>query len=217
MKLTVITATYHRPDAFVLCEEYLKRQTRQPDQWLVLDGPDRMQKKVLDAIESGKVEGEAVVFFEDDDHYREDWLAWCEREIGRGYNLVGEGHAAYYNVANRWWSECFNVRHAALCATAIHRDLLEPLANIIRSYDWPFFDTRIWPLRCNKRLALPKSPAERRVVGIKGIRSTDRKPGYSGEHHDVNQPGQHRDPSLLQLNKWIGNDAANYAKFYERR
>lgn len=213
MKLTVITATYQRPDAFKLCELYMSRQTRQPDQWLVLDGKDRMQKKVLDCIESGVITGDAICFVEDDDHYREDYLSWAYTQILRGYELVGEGNMAYYNVASRWWSECLNVRHAALCATSLHKDLLGSVVNIIKSYDWPFFDTRIWPLECNKKLFLPRSPKERRVIGIKGIRSLSQKPGYSGEHHDIHPQGTTRDPSLLQLFKWIGSDAAAYSKF----
>ena len=213
-KITAITCTYQRPDAFALCEQYLKRQTRQPDQWLVLDGPERMQKKFLAAIEEGKIEHESVVVIEDDDFYRADWIEWAVGQLEKGYDLVGEGNAAYYNVANRWWSECGNVRHAALCATAMHRDMLEQVANIIHGYDWPFFDTRIWPLECNKKLQLPKRPEERRVIGIKGIRSETGMAGYSGEHHDVNPQGTHADPALLQLWRWIGEDAMNYQRFW---
>lgn len=213
MKVTAVTATYERPDALRLCEKYLARQTRPPDQWLVLDGKERMQRKVLDAIDAGKIEGDVIVWFEDDDWYRPDWVSWCAEQIEKGYELVGEGHAAYYNVAFRWWSECRNVRHAALCQTAMHADLLPTLANVIRSYDWPFFDVRIWQVECGKFLALPKTAAQRRVLGIKGIRGLDRVFGYSGEHRDRLPGGARSDPSLLQLWKWVGDDAQNYSGF----
>lgn len=214
MKLTVITATYQRPDALALCEKYMARQTKQPDQWLVLDGEKPMSEKVLEAIQGGVIKGEAVAFFEDDDLYRADYLEWGLGLIKKGYEIAGEGNAVYYNVANRWWSECHNKRHAALCQTIIASDMLEALSNVIQSYDSQFFDTKIWNVNCGKMLVLPKSDSERRVIGIKGIRSTDGKLGYSGEHANILPQGTHADPSMLQLWRWAGDDAANYSKFW---
>jgi hypothetical protein len=209
MKITALTATFERPDAMRLCEKYLKRQTRQPDQWLVLDGPEPMPAKVLAAIEAGRIEGDVLVWFEDDDFYRADWIEWLEGGFKRGYDLIGEGHACYYNPRRRWWSECKNVRHAALAQTAVHRDLLENVANVIRCFHSPYFDTRIWPLDCNKFLALPNTPRDNRVIGIKGIYEG----GYSDEHRAIMPDGAHADPSLMQLWKWIGKDAAAYLPF----
>lgn len=213
MKLTAITATYQRPEAMRLCERYLKRQTRQPDQWLVLDGPEPMRLKVLAAIEGGRVEGDAVAFVEDDDHYRADYLAWVEERIGRGYDIVGEGMAVYYNVNHRWWSECRNVRHAALCQTSVHASMLENVASVIKAFDSPFFDTRVWRLEGNPFLHLPRHPGERRVIGIKGQFGDGAQQGYSGEHRDANPPGTHADPSMIQLWRWVGDDAAEYSRF----
>lgn len=208
MNVTAITCTYQRPAAMALCEVYLKRQTRVPWQWLVLDGPEPMPKKILRAIQTNQISGDVVAFVEDDDWFRDDWIEWGAGMIAKGYDLVGEGMAVYYNVRRRWWSECRNVRHAALCQTIVSRDMLESIANVIQCFDSPFFDTRIWPLECSKFLALPKSPAERRVVGIKGMPGLT---GYSSEHRQV--AGAKADPSLLQLWKWIGQDAANYTQF----
>ncbi len=212
MKVTAITATYQRPEAMALCEKYLKRQTRQPDQWLVLDGPEPMPKKVLRAIEEERIEGDVVAFFEDDDWFRADWLEWCHGAIEKGYELVGEGNAVYYNPRSRWWSECRNCRHAALVQTAVHRDLLVNVANVIRSFESPFFDTRVWMLDAGKFMALPKSPADRRVVGIKGLYGAA---GYSGEHAAVLPREAHADPSMLQLWRWIGADAEAYLPFHK--
>lgn len=208
MKVTAITCTYQRPEAFALCEKYLKRQTRQPDQWLVLDGPEAMRQKVRDCIE--RIEGDIVVFVEDDDHYRPDWIESCVAKVEEGYDLVGEGLAVYYHVGHRWWSECRNVRHAALCQTAISRLMLEPLYNVIDCFDSPFFDTRLWQLECNKHLALPNSSKDRRVIGIKGMPG---KQGYSTEHGQIMPRGVNADPSLLKLWRWIGQDAEVYSPF----
>lgn len=213
MKITAITATYQRPEAMALCRKYVERQTRQPDQWLILDGPDPMPKKILGAIEGGRIEGDVIIFAEDDDWLRSDWFEWCEGGIRRGYDIVGEGMAVYYNPRQRWWSECRNVRHAALVQTAVAAHMLEEVANVIKSFPSPFFDTRIWPLDCNKFLALPETPKDRRVIGIKGLYGSK---GYSSEHAAVCPPGAHPDPSMLQLWKWAGPDASAYAKFYHR-
>lgn len=213
MKVTAITATFQRPEAMVLCEKYLRRQTRQPDQWLVLDGPEPMPAKILAAIEQNRIEGDVIAFIEDDDWFRADWLEWAHGKVEKGYEIVGEGHAVYYNPRWRWWSECRNVRHAALVQTVVHRDALENVANVIRSFESPFFDTRVWQLDANKFLALPETHADRRVVGIKGMYGAA---GYSGEHAAQHPSGTHADPSLAHLWKWIGNDAAAYAKFLQR-
>ena len=213
MKLTALTCTYNRPVAFALCEKYLKRQTRQPDQWLILDGPEPMGTKVLNAIESGKIEGDAIVVVEDDDYYFPTWLEWCEKYLSKGYEIVGQGNALYYQVAWRWYSNCQNVRHASLCQTAFSKSMLEPLVNIIKSYDNQFFDTRLWRLERSKYLHLPKD-GERLVIGMKGLPGTK---GYSGEHSQINPKGTTPDRRLKVLREIMGEDAENYRPFYLRK
>lgn len=212
MKLTALTCTYERPEAIKLCEKYLSRQTRQPDQWLVLDGPEPMSQKVLQAFRAGQVEGDGCVFVEDDDFFFPTWLAWCEAKLEKGFDIVGQGNALYYHVRRRWWSNCRNTRHASLCQTAIARSLYEPLTNLIPAYDNQFFDTRLWRIESNRYLHLPKE-GERLLIGIKGMPG---KRGYSAEHTQANPPGVHADPSLLKLHQLIGKDAAAYAPFYKR-
>jgi hypothetical protein len=169
-----------------------------------------MGDKVLWAVESGLVKGEALAFFEDDDVYMPGWLEWCERYLSKGYDIVGQGYALYYNVRNRWWSNCRNTRHASLCQTAISCDLLERVCNIIRSYDNQFFDTRLWRLDVNKYLQLP-TDAQRMLVGIKGMPGVN---GYSGEHRQLNQEGNEPDYDLSKLREFIGPDAESYASFF---
>ena len=213
MKITAITCTFERPQAFALCQRYMARQTRQPDQWLILDGPEPMRQKVLSAFTENKVEGDAVLFIEDDDYYFPTWIEWCERQLARGFDIVGQGYAVYYQVRRRWWSDCRNNRHASLCQTAIARTLYEPLCNLIPAYDNEFFDTRLWRIECNRYLNLPND-SERLVIGIKGMPG---KQGYSHEHQDETPPGVHEDPSLLKLWQLIGKDALNYATFGHQR
>lgn len=209
--LSVITCTYQRPQAMALCEKYMARQTKQPDQWLILDGPKPMREKVLAAIERGSIAGNNVAFCEDDDAYSAVWLEWCHDKLAR-YDIVGEGNAIYYNVAARWWSHCRNVRHASLCNTAIKSSLLAPLANVIRGFDNNFFDTRLWRLEARRFLQLDQSD-KRMVYGIKGMPGTR---GYSPEHKPETPPGVNADPSALKMWKLLGADAKNYLPFYQR-
>lgn len=210
MRITALTCTADRPEALALCHRWMERQTRQPDQWLILDDPHiPMPQKVLYAVASGAVKGDGLIFVEDDDVFFPGWLAWCEKQLNK-FDLVGQGYAIYYHVGRRWWSECRNVRHASLCQTAITSDLFEPLCNTIKAFDSPFFDTRIWMLECAKYLHLPKTDAERLVIGMKGLPG---KVGYSDVHDQKVPPGVHSDPALVKLWKLIGRDALLYGKF----
>ncbi len=226
MTITCFTAHMHRPEAWELCEKYLGRQTRAPDQWLCLDSSPEpivptlpcdyhhvpelvsMPAKVLYAIENKLIKGDAVIWLENDDWYKDTFVEWCETKLQK-YQLVGEGRSVFFNCRNRWFTRCENKHHASLCQTAMHRDLLEESENIIRSYDNPFWDTRLWSLDCNKFISLPEDK-DRRVVGMKSVGSTV---GYSAEHRDVIPPTAIADPSLFGLFKLIGPDAANYSRF----
>lgn len=232
MKLTALTCTCDRPEAFALCEKYVRRQTWRPDQWLVLDdgtvpanctmgqqhihnpewrGRESMVKKVLHAIEGGLITGDCLMFVEDDDAFKPEWFAWVMDKLRR-YDMAGQGSAFYYHVGKRWWSDCKNIRHASLCQTAVTRELFEPIVNICREFSSPFFDTRLWTIECNKFLHLPK-PSERLLVGIKGMPGLR---GYSGEHKQNIPPNVNIDPAMLKLWELIGADAAAYLPFYQK-
>ena len=211
MKLTAITCTTtERKEAFALCKKYVEWQTRPADQWLVLDGPEPMHIKVADAIASGRVVGDAVLFTEDDDYIKPGWFKWCEDRIIRGYEIVGQGRALYYNVSHRWWSNCNNVRHASLCQTAISSRLLPQVYNIIDDFGCPWIDVQLWNIECNKYLHLPKEE-EMLVIGIKGLCGFK---GYSREHRQVNGPDNIVDYDMSKLHSLIGDDAKDYAKYF---
>ena len=212
MKLTAITATCAgREEALELCTKYVERQTRQPDQWLVLAGPEPMHIKLADAIRGGDVKGDAILFTEDDDWFSPKWFEWCEAQLAKGYDIVGQGNALFYNVAHRWWSNCSNVRHASLCQTAVRRSLFPAVYNICVDFGCPWIDVQLWNVECRKYLHLPKE-GELMLVGIKGL--CGRK-GYSREHRQVNYEGNAPDLDLSKLRSLIGADADLYEKFYD--
>jgi hypothetical protein len=229
MKITALTAHCDRPEAWKLCEKYMARQTRASDQWLVIDSspepitpsiacdyhhrPDleKMSDKVLWAIKENLIQGDAVVFWENDDWYHPEWIEWCERYLPQ-YDIVGQGLALYYHAGQRWWSDCKNARHASLCQTAIRRELLPFLTNLIKGFDNQFFDTRLWRLDKRRYLDMPDH-AHRLVVGMKGLPG---KLGYSQEHRPEIPTNVKIDPSLFVLWKLIGQDAEAYLPFFSK-
>src|SRR6478735_1120666 len=115
MKVTLLTTTCDRPEAFKLCELWISRQTVKPVQWLVLDdgekpvtttqgqehhhwpdmrGHGSMVKKIKFALQAGLIIGDAVIFIEDDDWYAPDWIQWCVQQL-QHYDLVGECENLY--------------------------------------------------------------------------------------------------------------------------
>lgn len=99
MKITIVTCTGGRPEAFALCQKYMDRQTRQPDQWFVLDdgnkqvpldhdvrcqyrhdtswqGPSSLINKLkwLFLEHSEEIIGDVVFFIEDDDWYDPEYI-----------------------------------------------------------------------------------------------------------------------------------------------
>lgn len=227
MKLTTITCTGDRPEAFALCEKYLAAQTLQPAQMLVIDdgevpivctlgqqyvyvphlrGKGSMVQKLRMALLSNMITGDALVFWEDDDGYNPKWLEWCADKLTQ-FDLVGEGRAIYYNVQKRWWFDHANMQHASLCATALNRSLFPSLLRETLNPE-PFIDSRIWRYPVKKRVF---DNAHRLVVGIKGMPG---RGGYGGGHkpHD---PSERADKDLAFLRKIMGDAADNYAPFYQ--
>ena len=210
MKLTAITATCAgREEALALCTKFVARQTRQPDQWLILDGPEPMHEKIGRAILENWIEGDGILFTEDDDWFSPRWFEWCERYLDRGFDIVGQGKAMFYNVNHRWWNNCGNVRHASLCQTAIRKTLLPHVFNIIDDFGCPWIDVQLWNIESRKYLHLPKE-SEMLLIGIKGLCGAK---GYSREHRMVNGSGDDNTPDydLSKLRSLIGDDADLYA------
>ncbi len=234
MNLTLLTATCDRPEAFRLAEAYVARQTVQPFQWIVVDdgtepakctlgqeyiylphlrGPQSMVNKVKHVLDANLIKGDALVFWEDDDFYSSTWLAFCATNLAR-YDLVGEGRAIYYNVQQRYWFEHINLHHASLCSTAVKRSLFPVLARVCASINHAYIDDPLWKAApiSRKRVFDPgRSP--HLVVGIKAMPG---KKGYGGGHSGRDAAARD-DADLSQLKKFIGEDAENYAEFYNAK
>lgn len=235
MKITLLTTACYRPEAWALCEGYMKAQTRQPDQWLVLDddetptvcamgqdyhhwpecrGRGSLTRKIVKAVNSGLVKGDAVVIVENDDQYAPTYLETVAKWLEQA-DLVGEGNALYYNVQHRKWFEHKNHQHASFCSTAFRASVFPLLLKACNTDD-PYVDFRLWNLIQNplkKKVWMPQDhvPGGRLVIGMKGMPG---KLGYGTGHTIEWMKGCHPDPQLTKLTQLMGANAQSYAPFY---
>lgn len=236
MIVTALTTAVHRHEAWKISEDYMKRQTRQPDQWLVIDDDDppsvctmgqqyiyapecrdpkcsSLVAKLRLAFRSGLIKGDIVVFWENDDWYAPTWIETCEKAlVSHETTIFGEGRAVYYNVKERWWYEHQNMNHASLCATAIRKENYDLLSSMLEDTN-PFVDVRLWDrTRPNRRRILDPlaNSKNRQVIGIKAMPG---KVGYGGGHGERDR-GAVDDKSLNKLISLISNDYTRYEQFF---
>jgi len=229
MKILAITCTGGRPDAWALCQNYMHRQTRRPDHWLVLDDCDpqtafvdgvvrpswrwkpktenTIRKNLLHALrQSLLVDFDVCFLMEDDDWYAPEYIERLAPAAMENRGMVGLKHSYDYNVRFRGFRENKNDGHCTGASTAWHRDATASLLEAIQNNNVPTLDRFMW----RKTPDVPKAKFARHdFVGIKGM------PGRGGtvrthrQEHLVNP-----DPDMEKLKEWIGEDWRNYERFY---
>ena len=230
MRLSVITPTCDRPVGFAICERWMARQTRQPDEWIVADGgqtpvvctqgqthlhqpqaPGVMNftSNVLRGVSAAT--GDILAIVEDDDWYHPTHLETVLKQLSAdGILAAGDDRQRYYNVQHRIW-HLYPNKGASLCQTAFKREVLPVFLRAVRaaaeakSYG---VDGRFWA-------SLPDSVKSLRttetVLGIKGL------PGRIGlgVGHRPQVSQWNRDPKLTQLKAWVGpQDAEVYGSLW---
>ena len=233
MKVTALTTTGSRPEAMSFCCDYILRQTRQPDQWIVVDDgaeplpvrpagctyirrepreddpPHTLTRNWLAAIPH--IEGDVVVVAEDDDWVKSTYISeMCA--VLENADIAGECCALYYNVAVRKWVLHGNYAHASLCSTAFRRELLDAVSVLCASDD-PLLDIRLWRYAWEngmRRYLRVPTRNDRLVVGIKGM------PGRKGIGfgHAENWSGWNDDAMGDELVRLVRLDALWYTQFY---
>jgi glycosyltransferase involved in cell wall biosynthesis len=161
MKISIITPTGGRVIGFALCEEWMKRQTLQPDEWIVVDdfatstkctmgqkvirrkpfwkpGQMTLQRNLLEALKV--VTGDIILIIEDDDWYSPNYIenmvkkfeALSEgKPISQSSLIIGEGHTIYYHVKNRTHKCYDNMNHASLFQTGFTKDLIPKINDLL--------------------------------------------------------------------------------------
>jgi hypothetical protein len=227
----VITCTGARPEAFALCEKYMRRQTLKDWTWIVVDDyehatPCTMGQTVIrpepfwpgnsvhNTLNRNMVAGlravgtgseDYVIFVEDDDWYSPTYLAEQVAALSSfsDKQMVGQIPACYYHVKIGVYKVFDNRDHASLCQTAIRGTLVPALIELCESGDW--IDVTFW----GRKASVSHTYAgNKSVVGIKGLPG---RPGVSAVHRTLGGSGWVGDPDGDTLRDWIGaEDALTY-------
>lgn len=226
MRVSVITPTCDRPVAFALCEDWMRQQTRQPDEWIVADGgyvpadctlaqrhvrcpsppgATNFARNLHAAIQA--VTGDVVVIVEDDDHYAPTHIETLVTLLrDPRVSIVGDDQQRYYNVPQRLY-RLFDNTGASLCQTAFKRSVLPIFQRVIQScaraqnYG---IDARLWAAVPTEEWRLQRTNT---VVGMKGL------PGRAGlgiGHRPDRHPNWKPDPKGDVLRSWLGATADRY-------
>lgn len=227
MKVSVITPTADQPRGMWLAEQYMARQTVQPDEWIVADdgqehailsrrqihlklprvyeGGRSLASNILEALP--EVSGDVVLIWEHDDWYGPNHIETCLRTL-RGFLASGSVSQRYYHIPSRQYAAMTN-KGSALCNTALTAkamDYLKAAALQVLDRGGIGVDRVFWDL-------LPSGAGnvhrENTMVGIKGL------PGRTGlgighrPRRSSRRPWQ-RDEDLSILRRWVGADYLNY-------
>lgn len=179
MSISVVTCTGDRKISLSLLSRWIKNQTIQPDQWLIVDDgeipfvpsmncdyisrtpqksdpPHTLGLNLLTAIPH--IKGDIVLFCEDDEYYAPAYIQSIVEKFYKGYEAVGICRSKYYNLRYRTYYVHSTVDHASLAQTAIKKEYLGKLKGMLNGD--PFIDIRIWEEVSGKRVSL-SNPTEK--------------------------------------------------------
>ena len=230
MRISLLTPTGDRHVAFAMCEKWMERQTRPPDEWIVTDdgcgtptqctmgqtclrlppepGRHTLRRNFFAALEH--VTGDIVAVVEDDDWYHPEYLETMAGTIERGYDMAGHNDNVFYNLRARRWYRNLHRHHSSLCYTAFRSSLI-PLIPQAMEYEVRgphsecFVDVRLWRgIACRKHIE-QRGPLL--CIGMKEM------PGRTGIPLGRREGGLRRytpDPHLFKLKELVGDDVEEY-------
>lgn len=137
-----------------------------------------LQENLITAL-SEATEDDIVIFMEDDDWYRKDYIEKTFSFFTQGAHIVGVNRVLYYNVANRTYKRHVNMHHANLGSTGITGRIITDLKQLLHEIDYTqmpnFIDQHLWALPgCQQILYRDDT-----MVSIKGMPG---RPGYENVH-----------------------------------
>lgn len=203
MKIGIITP--HQPGERSLflgqLQNYIERQTVQPDKWVVVDHDTGKQKDIADRVRFGLDQCrdcDLILIMEDDDWYAPDYIEQMRNNwIAQGKpDLIGIGYTHYFHIKSNGHALLKHPKRASLMNTGIS-------SAAINKIKWPdeqvFIDINLW-CDLKGKTFLPNKPIS---VGIKhGIGNT------GGKGHLPNWSMYKTEPNMLA--NLIGSDAAFY-------
>lgn len=222
--VTLITPTGDRPEAFAMCEHWMRSQRYTGEiQWIVVDDGrvptmatmatdcirlKPMQKHSLCrnlAAAIPQIYGKYVLIIEDDDYYGPDYISTM---VGRLHHadLVGEFGAKYYFVNASKYRHRTDERHSSLCRTGMTNSVIQTLTDCVTGTDHPSVDLRLWERWTGSALTWVDVAGDSRMcVGIKGVAGRQSK-GWRVSPDALDDS----DGSVLRL--WCGEDSEAYER-----
>jgi hypothetical protein len=222
--VTLITPTGDRPEAFAMCEHWMRSQRYTGAiQWIVVDDGKIPTKPTMAddyirlrpmykhslcrnlAAAIPKIRGRFVLIIEDDDYYGPDYVSTM---VGRLHHadLVGEFGAKYYFVNASKYRHRTDARHSSLCRTGMTNSVIQTLTDCVTGTDHPSVDLRLWERWTGSALTWVDVAGDTRMcVGIKGVAGRQSK-GWRVSPDALDDS----DGSILRL--WCGEDSEAYER-----
>lgn len=229
-RVSLITPTGSRREAFALCERWISQQTyKGPMEWIVIDdgdppvtchlqqlllrppwrwtssGQPTLPKNLLQGLPH--VTSEYLLFIEDDDYYAPGYVATMVQRLSEAA-LVGEQNAHYYHVGLGAWHICNNTKHSSLCQIGIRAELLDCAIEVCRRGSYWIDLTLCSEVRDRKLF-----PYSGQAIGVKGMPG---RPGI-GVGHRVGWSAYAPDIGGQVFAEWVGADAVHYDPYRRKR
>lgn len=213
MKVAVVTPHHDSRRGIFLeqLKKYMAAQTRQPDEWIVVDqsvyagkiGVKDLTKRVRIGCTMAKERGcDVVLIMEDDDWYDPNYIEFMVHNWHRcgKPELFGIGYTLYFHISGKYWHSPHAGR-ASLMSTLIRLDALDKFKWCDDSYIW--LDIALWQQLKGKTI----EPVKHYSVGIKhGIGDT------GGVGHNKGFSKYQPDITWQQLRRHL---PANDIQFYK--
>jgi len=226
--ITFITPTGDRPLTFALCQKWVKQQTLQPTQWIIVDDgkvpatqtivmdniyylrrepqPDDPQHTLLANLKVALplVMGDKIMVIEDDDYYAPKYAETMAAKL-EDDEIVGIYNGRYYYLPTGGNCRAGNERHASLASTAFRRSFLVKFNKLVNT-ETGALDMRLWrTIKKGDRGHLFLDDSEPLYVGMKGAPG---RPGKGGSHTPISWRYQQSsfDVSQELLRQWIPDE-----------
>jgi len=169
-------------------------------------GQNTLARNLLAAIPH--VIYDKVLFFEDDDWYRPDYVSNMASVLGE-QDLAGEPLSLYYHLPSKRYRRMVNASHASLCQTGMRSIMLSVLAAVCQEDD-QFIDYNLW----TRSFPTQVRRAFTGYGGVVGLKGLPGRPGIGIGHRPQEQAHVWQgDPDLKVLQSWIGSDIDLYREF----
>lgn len=224
--ITAITPTGDRPLAFALCQQWMRNQTRQPDQWIVVDDGkvplkpfvsmqyvrrepqlDDPQHTLFLNLKAAVplIKGDKIVIIEDDEYYAPEYIEEMVRRLTQ-HEVVGIGRSKYYHLPTGSYFQISNTTHASLAETGFRSSIMPELSGL-----WDgdsSLDMRLWQKIGPPRSLLFVDTIKPLYLGIKGLPG---RAGIGAGHNPALYRGRAKDTTdRAMLKKWVPQDYQVY-------